>query len=83
MAIKEKIESDADNWISDLHIWRVGPSHFAVIISLVSHTPKTPDYYKGLLTDFHKLSHITVEVINVLEMAAQARSSGHSAMRKN
>jgi Co/Zn/Cd efflux system component len=62
VAIKEKIESDADNRISDLHIWRVGPSHFAIIISLVSHTPKTPDYYKGLLKNFHKLSHITVEV---------------------
>ena len=62
VAIKEKIESDADNRISDLHIWRVGPSHFAVIISLVSHTPKTPDYYKGLLKNFHSLSHITVEI---------------------
>jgi len=62
VAIKEKIESDADNRISDLHIWRVGPSHFAIIISLVSHTPKTPDYYKGLLKNFHKLTHITVEV---------------------
>ena len=61
-AIKEKIESDADNRVSDLHVWRVGPSHFAVIISLVSHTPKTPDYYKALLSDFHGLSHITIEV---------------------
>ncbi len=61
-AIKEKIENDADNRVSDLHIWRVGPSHFAVIISLVSHTPKTPDYYKALLSDFYGLSHITVEV---------------------
>ncbi|MFI3119112.1 MAG: CDF family Co(II)/Ni(II) efflux transporter DmeF, partial [Methylococcaceae bacterium] len=29
LAIKEKIESDADNRISDLHIWRVSPGHFA------------------------------------------------------
>jgi cation diffusion facilitator family transporter len=62
LAIKEKIESDADNRISDLHIWRVSPGHFAIIISLVSHNPKAPEYYKGLLKDFHKLSHITVEV---------------------
>jgi len=61
-AIKETIESDADNRICDLHIWRVGPGHFAVIISLISHTPKAPDYYKALLKDFHGLSHITVEV---------------------
>jgi cation diffusion facilitator family transporter len=65
LAIKELIESDADNRISDLHIWRVGPCHFAIIISLVSHNPKTPEYYKALLKSFegiNKLSHITVEV---------------------
>jgi len=67
-AITEHIENDADNRISDLHIWRVGPGHFAVIISLVSHTPKAPSHYKELLKNFHtfdginKLSHITVEV---------------------
>ncbi|MDP2904230.1 MAG: CDF family Co(II)/Ni(II) efflux transporter DmeF [Methylovulum sp.] len=67
-AITEHIENDADNRISDLHIWRVGPGHFAVIISLVSHTPKAPSYYKDLLKNFNtfdginKLSHITVEV---------------------
>lgn len=67
LAIKEKIENDADNRISDLHIWRVGPGHFAIIISLVSHNPKAPEYYKALLKEFryggiNKLSHITVEV---------------------
>ncbi len=68
LAIKEKIESDADNRISDLHIWRVSPGHFAIIISLVSHNPKAPEYYKELLKEFrglggiNKLSHITVEV---------------------
>lgn len=65
LAIREKIENDADNRISDLHIWRVGPGHFAIIISLVSHDPKAPEYYKGLLKEIvgiNKLSHITVEV---------------------
>lgn len=65
LAIMEKIENDADNRISDLHIWRVGPGHFAIIISLVSHDPKAPEYYKGLLKEIvgiNKLSHITVEV---------------------
>ncbi|SJM92375.1 conserved membrane hypothetical protein [Crenothrix polyspora] len=67
-AIQETIEADADNRIADLHIWRVSPGHFAVILSIVSHTPKTPEYYKALLTQFnlqggkHYLAHITVEV---------------------
>jgi len=61
-AIKEKIESDADNRIADLHVWPVGPNHFAAIISLVSHNPKSPEYYKTLLKNFRKLDHITIEV---------------------
>ncbi len=67
-AIKEIIESDADNRISDLHIWRIAPNHFAIIISLVSDAPQAPEYYKGLLNDFYgrsghdRFSHVTVEV---------------------
>ncbi|MDD5272137.1 MAG: CDF family Co(II)/Ni(II) efflux transporter DmeF [Methylovulum sp.] len=66
--IKQTIEQDADNRVADLHIWRVGPGHFAVIVSLVSHQPQSPDYYKALLKPFYRLkglgelSHITVEV---------------------
>lgn len=70
-AIKDVIENDADNRIADLHVWRVGPDHFAAIISVVSHNPKTPDYYKALLMESEslkryggglRLAHITVEV---------------------
>ncbi|MFZ2449020.1 MAG: CDF family Co(II)/Ni(II) efflux transporter DmeF [Methylovulum miyakonense] len=66
--IQQAIEQDADNRVADLHIWCVGPGHFAVIVSLVSHHPQSPDYYKALLKPFYrlkglgKLSHITVEV---------------------
>ncbi len=61
-AVKTKIENDSDNRISDLHIWRIGPRHYAIILSLVTHSPKPPEYYKELLEDFNKLAHITIEV---------------------
>lgn len=61
-AVKETIEKDSDNQISDIHIWKVGANHYAAIISLVTHFPKSTEYYKALLNDFHKLSHITIEV---------------------
>jgi cation diffusion facilitator family transporter len=61
-AVKETIEKDSDNQISDIHIWKVGANHYAAIISLVTHFPKSTEYYKELLNDFHKLSHITIEV---------------------
>jgi cation diffusion facilitator family transporter len=68
--VREIIENDADNRIADLHIWRVGPDHYAAIISLVTHNPKPPDYYKRLLKQAEhssvkndlRLAHVTVEV---------------------
>ncbi len=60
--IKEKVESDSDNRISDLHLWKVGPGDFAAIISLVTHFPKPPEHYRELLRSVHDLSHVTIEV---------------------
>lgn len=61
-AIREAIEHDADNRISDLHVWRIGANDFAAIISLVTHAPQTTEHYKQLLDHFHWLSHVTIEV---------------------
>lgn len=65
-AIRNTIEKDSDNLVSDIHIWKVGANHYAAIISLVTRYPKSTDYYKGLLIGFHQLSHTTIEV-NVCE----------------
>jgi cation diffusion facilitator family transporter len=59
--IRQKIEDDADNRVTDLHVWKVGPAHYAVILSLVTQYPKQPEHYKALLADLDRLSHITVE----------------------
>ena len=61
-AIQDAIENDADNRVSDIHVWKVGANHYAAIISLVTHFPNPMEHYKNLLRDFHKLSHITIEV---------------------
>ncbi|MCB0163620.1 MAG: CDF family Co(II)/Ni(II) efflux transporter DmeF [Anaerolineae bacterium] len=60
--IKAAIESDADNRVADMHIWKVGANHYAAIISVVTHFPNTTEHYKELLKPFDKLSHVTVEV---------------------
>jgi cation diffusion facilitator family transporter len=62
LAIKAKIESDSDNRISDLHLWKVGPDDYAAIISLVTHYPKPIEHYKKLLDEFTNISHLTIEV---------------------
>ncbi|PHR90532.1 MAG: cation transporter [Blastopirellula sp.] len=69
-AIKSVIESDSDNRISDIHIWKVSASHYAAIISLVTHSPKPTVHYKELLSGFHQLSHITIEVYECRELSS-------------
>ncbi|MBA4147910.1 MAG: CDF family Co(II)/Ni(II) efflux transporter DmeF [Verrucomicrobia bacterium] len=60
--IYKAIEGVPDTKISDLHIWQVGVNKFAAIISVVTHEPKSPDWYKQLLREHEELVHVTVEV---------------------
>ena len=60
--IRRAVESDADNRIVDLHVWRVGPGHLAAILTVVTREPRPPAHYKSLLASIPGLSHLTVEV---------------------
>lgn len=60
--IIDAIESDSDNRIADIHVWKVGPADYAAMISLVTQYPKDSEYYKKLLSKYNELSHITIEV---------------------
>lgn len=60
--VRAAIEDDADNRLADLHLWQIGPGHWAVIVSVVTATPRDPAHYKRLLEPVHELSHVTVEV---------------------
>jgi len=59
--IQEAIEPTGSQ-ITDLHVWQVGPGHFAAIVSLMARNPMEPAYYKTLLAHVHELSHVTVEI---------------------
>lgn len=59
--IRHALENDGDR-VSDLHLWRVGPGHMALIVSVVSDRPRSPGYYKDKLSGLPRLSHVTVEV---------------------
>ena len=60
--IRAAIEDDADNRVSDLHVWNVGPGQLAVIVSLVTHYPRPVEEYHRLLSGFEQIRHLTVEV---------------------
>jgi cation diffusion facilitator family transporter len=59
--VRERIETGSDR-VCDLHIWRVGPGHTAVIAAVVSDEPQPPAAYKARLDGLSGLSHVTVEV---------------------
>ncbi len=60
-AITEKIESDSDTKISDLHLWKVAQNQYACIVSLVTGRQYTIEEYKKRLNVFPELVHVTVE----------------------
>ncbi len=62
--IRELIEADADNRITDLHVWKIGPQHLAVQLTLVTHHPRSANEYKQLLAGLYQIKHISIEVIN-------------------
>jgi len=66
LAIIAKIENDADNRVSDFHVWKVSANHYAAIISIVTHFPKKREHYVELIKAFDQLAHITIEVIPCL-----------------
>ena len=60
--IKAILESDSDTRLTDIHAWKLGSQKYAAIVSIVTHYPKAPDYYKGLLKSLIDIAHLTVEV---------------------
>jgi cation diffusion facilitator family transporter len=59
--VRDRIEIGNDR-VADLHVWRVGPGHTAIIAAVVSDEPQAPEAYKARLDGVLGLSHVTVEV---------------------
>lgn len=59
--IRTLMEKGSDR-ITDLHVWQVGPGHFAAIVALAARNPEKPEDYKARLKPIAALSHVTVEV---------------------
>jgi cation diffusion facilitator family transporter len=60
--IRGAIESDGDAEIADLHVWRVGRSSYAVVVTVVAHRPLSPAAYRRRLDGIESLAHVSVEV---------------------
>lgn len=59
--IHSRLEGEGDT-VRDLHLWRLGPGHHALVIAIDSPHPAAPAAYRAKLRGLQGLSHITVEV---------------------
>jgi cation diffusion facilitator family transporter len=69
--IRTALEVGGDR-VSDLHLWRLGPGHFGLIVAVVSDHPAEPAAYKRRLAGLSVLSHVTVEVHRCPDHAREA-----------
>jgi cation diffusion facilitator family transporter len=61
--IKSLIEQEMDARVADMHLWRLGPGHQGLIVSLISKSATDAETIKAALRTRHPgLSHVTVEV---------------------
>ena len=59
--VRGAIEQVGDR-VADLHVWRLGPGHLGVIVSVATGRQRDPQFYRERLARFRSLSHVTVEV---------------------
>jgi cation diffusion facilitator family transporter len=61
--IRAEIESREGDRVADLHVWRVGPGHFAAIVAIVTRRATDAAALKTALKARYPLAHLTVEVL--------------------
>lgn len=59
--IRSEVETAGDQ-VADLHVWRVGPGHYAAIVAIITERAAHADEIRALLTERFPLAHLTVEV---------------------
>lgn len=60
-AVRARLEVEGDRVI-DLHLWRLGPGHQGLVVSIAAPAPLPPTAYKARLAGLPGLSHVTIEV---------------------
>ncbi len=63
--LRRAIETDGDS-LADLHVWRLGPGHLGAIVSVLTAKPRDAEFYRSRLSRFRMLSHVTIEVRDII-----------------
>jgi cation diffusion facilitator family transporter len=61
-AIRESLERDSDDRITDLHCWSIGPGIYAADLAIVSDKPQSPADYRSRIPPKLGIVHATIEV---------------------
>lgn len=59
--VRSRLEADGERVI-DLHLWRLGPGHFAAIATVAAPAGRTAADLRSRLTGIAALSHVTIEL---------------------
>jgi cation diffusion facilitator family transporter len=76
--IRHDIEARDGDRVADLHVWRVGPGHFAAIVAIVTRRATDAGELKTALKARYPLAHLTVEVL-----ATAPRDGDDSVLRES
>jgi cation diffusion facilitator family transporter len=60
--VRSAIEADGDSKTADLHVWRVGKTHFACAVAIVGTRGLRAAEYRKRLREIGELAHVTIEV---------------------
>lgn len=60
--IREEVERGGDDTVADLHVWRVGPGHYAAIVAVVTGRPAEAEEIRTRIERRFALAHLTVEL---------------------
>jgi cation diffusion facilitator family transporter len=60
--LRQRLESDGDARVADLHLWRVADDRFAAHATIVADAPLAADAYRARVADLTALAHVSIEV---------------------
>ncbi len=60
--IRATIEAEPDHAVADLHVWELGAGRLSAAVSVVTHSPRSPEYYRARLLERVALDHVLIEV---------------------
>jgi cation diffusion facilitator family transporter len=59
--IRDRLQADGER-VLDLHLWRLGPGHFAAVATVLAPAGRTSEAIRSRLTGLASLSHVTIEL---------------------